>query len=64
MDDLRQFFRNNPQALVLLIITVVLGLGTFIAVIIALASAGSTTTDGEPSDALWLLHAAVPLLRG
>ena len=43
--------------------TVVLGLGTFIAIIIALVLSGSTTTDGEPSDALWMLHAAVPLLR-
>jgi hypothetical protein len=63
MDDLRRFFRNNPQALVLLIITVVLGFGTFIAVLIALVASGSTTTDGEPSDVIWMLHAALPLVR-
>ena len=63
MGDLREFFRDNPQALILLIITVVLGIGTFVAVLIALASAGSTTTDGEPSDAIPLLHAVLVHLR-
>ena len=61
--NVREFFRNNPQALVLLIITVVFGVGAFVAVIIALATAGSSTTDGEPSDAIWMLHAALPLIR-
>jgi hypothetical protein len=59
----REFFRNNPQALILLIITVVLGVGTFVAVIIGLATAGSSTTDGEPSDVIWMMHAALPLVR-
>jgi len=59
----RDFFRHNPQALILLIITVVLGVGTFVAVIIALATTGSSTTDGEPSDLIWMLHAAVALVR-
>jgi hypothetical protein len=49
MHDLIRFFRANPQAFVLLIICVVLGLGTFIAVLIALATAGSTQSTGEPS---------------
>lgn len=55
MRDIRKFFRANPQAFVLLVICVVLGLGTFIAVIIALATAGSSTTDGEPSGVITLL---------
>ena len=59
MGDIREYLRNNPQALVLLIITVVLGLGTFIAVLIALVSSGSTTGTGEPNDAVTLLRAVV-----
>jgi hypothetical protein len=55
--DLRAFFRANPQALVLLIVCVVLGLGTFIAVVIALITAGSTKTTGEPSGVIVLLGA-------
>jgi hypothetical protein len=52
-----QFLRANPQAFVLLVICVVLGLGTFIAVIYGLISSGSTTTTGEPSDVILGLHA-------
>ena len=55
MRDVVNFFRGNPQALVLLIICVVLGFGTFVAIVIALATAGSGTTTGEPSGALTLL---------
>ncbi len=55
MRDLVNFFRGNPQALVLLVICVVLGLGTFIAVIIALATSGSSTTTGEPSGLITLV---------
>lgn len=50
--DLVAYFRANPQVLVLLVICVVLGLGTFIAVLIALATSGSTTPTGEPSGAI------------
>jgi hypothetical protein len=46
------FLRANPQLLVLLIICLVLGLGTFIAVLIGIASSGSTTTNGYPSDVI------------
>jgi hypothetical protein len=49
MRDVVNFFRANPQAFVLFIICVVLGVGTFLAVIIALAGAGSGTATGEPS---------------
>jgi hypothetical protein len=57
MTDLRRFFRQNPQVLALLVICLVLGIGTFVAVIIGLIGAGSTTTNGEPSGVvLALLH--------
>ncbi len=56
MRDLVKFFRGNPQALVLLVICIVLGLGTFIAVVIALVTSGSSTTNGEPSGAVTLVH--------
>lgn len=51
------FMRANPQVLILLIICVVLGLGTFVAVLFGVASSGSTTTNGYPSDAIYGLHA-------
>jgi hypothetical protein len=44
-----RFFRANPQVFVLLVICVVLGLGTFIAVLIAIAGAGGSQATGEPS---------------
>ncbi len=40
---LADYFKANPQVLILLVICVVLGLGTFIAVLIAVASSGNTT---------------------
>lgn len=49
MAQLRRFFRSNPQVLILLIICLVLGIGTFLAVIFGLISAGSLKTTGEPS---------------
>jgi len=51
---MRKFFRENPQVLVLLIICVVLGLGTFIAVLISLAQNSNGTPTGEPSGAIAL----------
>ena len=54
MRALAQFFRANPQALVLLIICVVLGLGTFIAVLISLAQHSNGTLNGEPSGVIAL----------
>jgi hypothetical protein len=55
MRDVVKFFRGNPQALVLLVICLVLGLGTFLAVLIALASSGSGTPSGELSGAITLV---------
>ena len=51
---MRQFFRENPQVLILLIICVVLGVGTFLAVILGLIGAGSLKTTGEPSGLILL----------
>jgi hypothetical protein len=66
MQGVIKFLRANPQALVLLVICVVLGLGTFIAVLIALASSPSGQTTGDPEGvilgaraALAALHAAI-----
>jgi hypothetical protein len=49
VQSLIRFFRANPQVFVLAVICVVLGLGTFIAVLIALAGSSSGTPSGEPS---------------
>lgn len=46
------FLRSNPQVFVLLVICVVLGLGTFIAVLLGLLTAGSGHLTGEPSGAI------------
>ena len=43
------FLRANPQVLLLLVICLVLGLGTFIAVLISLAQHSNGTLRGEPS---------------
>ncbi len=59
MHDLVKFFRTNPQALALLIICLILGIGTFLAVVIALLTSGSTATNGEPSG---VIQALQPLL--
>ena len=53
MRDVVKFFRANPQAFVLLLICVVLGLGTFFAVLFGLISAGpGANNTGEPSGAI------------
>ena len=56
MHGLVRYFRSNPQALVLLMICLVLGLGAFIAVVIAFATAGSKTLNGEPSGMITALQ--------
>ena len=52
------FFRANPQVFVLLIVCLVLGLGTFLAVLFGLVTAGSDQTTGEPSGAILGAHGA------
>jgi hypothetical protein len=59
VQPLIRFFRANPQAFVLLIICVVLGLGTFVAVLIAIAGSSSGTPTGEPSGVIAPLAALV-----
>ena len=54
------FLRANPQAAVLLAICLVLGLGTFIAALIALGAAGNGTPTGEPSGVISLAGAWLP----
>jgi hypothetical protein len=49
MRALAEFLKANPQVLILLIICVVLGLGTFVAVLFAVATSGSTTGPGYPN---------------
>ena len=53
VSSMKAFFKANPQVLILLIICVVLGLGTFLAVLFGVASSGSTTSDGYSSGAVW-----------
>ncbi len=48
-----RYFRANPQVLVLLVICVVLGLGTFIAVVIAIGTSGGSYA-GDPSGVVGL----------
>jgi hypothetical protein len=52
-----KYFRANPQVFVLFLVCVVLGLGTFIAVLVALVQSGATTPSGEPSGAIALAGA-------
>lgn len=55
---MRQFMRENPQVLILLLICVILGIGTFVAVLVGLVGAGGGTVSGEPAGvvtlAVWL----------
>ena len=52
-------FAARPQVLVLLVICVVLGLGTFLAVLFGLVTAPTDQTTGEPSGAILGAHTAV-----
>jgi hypothetical protein len=59
MHGLVDYFRRNPQALALLIICVVLGIGTFIAVLIAIASSANKTGPGYPNGLIAALQTLV-----
>jgi hypothetical protein len=52
----RAFLRANPQVFVLLVVCLVLGIGTFVIVLIGLVTAGSGQTTGEPSGAILGTH--------
>ena len=58
MHGVIKFLRANPQAFVLLVICIVLGLGTFLAVVFGLVTAPSDQTTGEPSGAILAAHTA------
>jgi hypothetical protein len=64
MQGVRSFFRANPQVLVLLIICVVLGLGTFLAVVFGLVTSSPGTQTGEPSGAVLGAHALASAAAG
>jgi hypothetical protein len=64
MRDVKNYMRANPQVFVLLVICVVLGLGTFLAVLIGLAASGGGHPTGDPNESfLMLLRAALAPLR-
>ena len=58
MQEVIKFLRANPQAFVLLVICIVLGIGTFLAVIFGLVTAPSDQTTGEPSGAILAAYTA------
>ncbi|HEY2202057.1 MAG TPA: hypothetical protein VGH56_09215 [Solirubrobacteraceae bacterium] len=57
MREITDFMRANPQVLILLIVCLVLGIGTFLIVLSGVASSGSTQTNGYPSDVIFGLRA-------
>jgi hypothetical protein len=59
MREVTKFFRANPQVFALVVICLVLGLGTFLAVVFGLVGAGSTNNNGEPSGVIALLSVFV-----
>jgi hypothetical protein len=59
MRAMAKYFRANPQVFVLFLVCVVLGLGTFIAVLVALVQSGTTTPTGEPSGVIAIAAALV-----
>jgi hypothetical protein len=63
MRDLRNYLRANPQVFVLLVICLVLGIGTFLVVIVSLASSGGHLT-GDPNEASVILLRAAGHLTG
>jgi hypothetical protein len=58
MRDVVKFFRANPQVFVLVLICLVLGLGTFLAVLFGLVTASPGNNSGEPSGAILAVHVA------
>jgi hypothetical protein len=56
MQNVWKYLRSNPQALLLLLICLILGLGAFLAVLFGLLSAKSGTTTGEPSGMITLVR--------
>ena len=63
MRDARRYLRANPQVFALLVICVLLGLGTFIAVLVSVATSGGHATGDPGGSSLGILHAAVTAIR-
>jgi hypothetical protein len=58
--NFRHFLRANPQVLLLLVVCLVLGIGTFLAVVFGLLSSNKVTYNGEPSGLVSLSQALLP----
>jgi hypothetical protein len=58
MQEVIKFLRANPQVFLLVVISLVLGIGTFLAVIFGLLTAPSDQTTGDPSGAVLAAHTA------
>ena len=56
MREIARFLRANPQVFVLLLICLILGLGTFLAVLFGLVTASPGTNTGEPSGTILAMH--------
>jgi hypothetical protein len=59
-----KYFRANPQVFLLFLVCLVLGLGTFIAVLVALVQSGNTTPTGEASGVIAVAGGMVGALGG
>jgi hypothetical protein len=64
MRALVNYFRANPQVFLLFMVCLVLGLGTFIAVLVALVQSGNSTPSGEPSGVIGVAGAVLGALGG
>jgi hypothetical protein len=56
MREVIRFLRANPQVFILVLVCLILGLGTFLAVVFGILTAGSTTTTGAPNGMIGLAH--------
>jgi hypothetical protein len=63
MREVKSYLRANPQVMVLLVITIVLGIGTFVAVMISLATSGGQPTGDPDGSSIGILHAALSTAR-
>ena len=62
MRDVRRFLRENPQVLVLLVICLILGLGTFLIVLFGIANSGPNAhLTGEPSGSIAVGHGMISI---
>jgi hypothetical protein len=63
MRNVLDYLRANPQVAILLFVCVVLGVGTFIVVMISLVSSGGQGTGDPDGSSLGLLHAMLLHVR-